>query len=52
MNRQGKNSGQMMVEFAIVVATSVLLFFVMGFFLNMYLAHHYRVLQLISLEYP
>ena len=44
--------GQMMVEFAIVLATSILLFSVMGFFLRMYLAHHDRVLQLISSEYP
>jgi Flp pilus assembly protein TadG len=45
-------SGQMMVEFAIVLATALLLFVIMGFFLDMYLSHHYRVLQLISLEYP
>lgn len=48
----GNRRGQAMVEFVIVVAVSLLLFTVMGFFLDMYLAYHYRVLQLISLEFP
>jgi Tfp pilus assembly protein PilW len=52
VRRLANRRGQAMVEFVIAAAVAVLLFAIMGFFFDMYLAYHYRILQLISSQYP
>jgi hypothetical protein len=47
-----KRSGQAMVEFMVVLMTCIVLFVAMGVFLRYYMAHHYRVVNLIASEYP
>ena len=47
-----RRSGQTMTEFLLVAMTCVLFFFVLAIFLNSYLEHSYRVLSLLSSQYP
>ena len=49
---RGPRNGQTMTEFLLVAMTCVLFFFVLAIFLNSYLEHSYRVLSLLSSQYP
>ena len=47
-----RRSGQTMTEFVLVAMTCILFFFILSIFLNSYLEHSYRVLSLLSSQYP
>jgi hypothetical protein len=47
-----RRGGQVMTEFIMVAVAMMLMFAVMAFFLNAYLEHQYRVLNLLSAQYP
>ncbi|MCX7824072.1 MAG: hypothetical protein N2689_00750 [Verrucomicrobiae bacterium] len=47
-----RRRGQVMTEFIMVAVAMMLIFAVMAFFLNAYLEHQYRVLNLLSSQYP
>ena len=45
-------SGQVMTEFVMVAGVTIMFFFILAIFLNSYLEHEYRVLSLLSSQYP
>jgi len=47
-----RSSGQAMTEFIMVAVAMMLMFAIMAAFLNSYLENEYRVLSLLSSEYP
>jgi hypothetical protein len=47
-----RSSGQVMTEFIMVAVAMMLMFAIMAIFLNSYLEHEYRVLNLLSSQYP
>jgi hypothetical protein len=51
-NRLRGARGQVMTEFLLVAAATMLFFVILAIFLNAYLDHSYRVLNLLSSQYP
>jgi hypothetical protein len=47
-----RRSGQVMTEFILVAGVTLLFFGILAIFLNSYLEHEYRVLSLLSSQYP
>ncbi len=47
-----RQSGQVMTEFVLVAGVTLLFFGILAIFLNSYLEHEYRVLSLLSSQYP
>ena len=47
-----RRSGQVMTEFVMVAGVTLMFFAVLAIFLNAYLEHEYRVLSLLSSQYP
>jgi hypothetical protein len=47
-----RRSGQVMTEFMLVAGVTLLFFGILAIFLNAYLEHEYRVLSLLSSQYP
>lgn len=47
-----RRSGQVMTEFMLVAGVTLLFFGILAIFLNSYLEHEYRVLSLLSSQYP
>jgi len=47
-----RRSGQVMTEFVLVAGVTVTFFGILAIFLNSYLEHEYRVLSLLSSQYP
>jgi hypothetical protein len=47
-----RRSGQVMTEFVMVAGVTMMFFFVLAIFLNAYLENQYRVLSLLSSQYP
>ena len=47
-----RSGGQAMTEFIMVAVAMMLMFAIMAIFLNSYLENEYRVLSLLSSEYP
>ena len=47
-----RSGGQVMTEFIMVAVAMLLMFAIMAAFLNSYLENEYRVLSLLSSEYP
>ena len=47
-----RSSGQVMTEFIMVAVAMMLMFAIMAIFLNAYLEHQYRVVNLLSGQFP
>ncbi len=47
-----RRSGQAMTEFVLVAGVTIMFFFILAIFLNAYLENQYRVLSLLSSQYP
>jgi hypothetical protein len=47
-----RRSGQVMTEFILVAGVTMLFFGILAIFLNAYLENQYRVLSLLSSQYP
>lgn len=45
-------NGQVMTEFLLVAVATMMFFVILAIFLNSYLEHEYRVLNLLSSQYP
>ncbi len=47
-----RRSGQVMTEFVMIAGVTMMFFFILAIFLNAYLENQYRVLSLLSSQYP
>ena len=47
-----RRRGQVMTEFVMVAGVTIMFFFILAIFLNAYLENQYRVLSLLSSQYP
>ena len=51
-NKIRRRSGQVMTEFVLVAGVTMMFFLILAIFLNAYLENQYRVLSLLSSQYP
>ena len=51
-NGMRRRRGQVMTEFVMVAGVTIMFFFILAIFLNAYLENQYRVLSLLSSQYP